>query len=246
LNEPFNVALGSFILSSDTQVRVDGSTGRGSNVDWEQTFGGGDVTRFRIDGYWRFGDRHKVRALWFRSSRTRSTDLDEDIVWNDDVFPVNAHVEGKVSFDIYELAYEYAFVRRDTYEVSGTIGLHYTEFSTGLSARASESGGTLDVDLENSASVAAPLPVIGIRTMWALPHDFWLDASAQFFALSIDDYDGNVQDYRIAVFWQPHTWLGIGAGYNQFTIDVDVNKDRFEGQLDWQYRGPMLFYSAAF
>jgi hypothetical protein len=29
-------------------------------------------------------------------------------------------------------------------------------------------------------------------------------------------------------------------------MDVDVEKDRFDGSLDWTYSGPMLFYSASF
>jgi len=45
LNEPFYAALGSFIVNTDTQVRLDGQGERGDLVDWEQTFGGGDTTR---------------------------------------------------------------------------------------------------------------------------------------------------------------------------------------------------------
>ena len=64
--------------------------------------------------------------------------------------------------------------------------------------------------------------------------------------MSIDEYDGSLQDYRVAVVWQPGKWLGVGLGYNQFNVDVDVEKERFDGSLDWTYRGPMLFYSATF
>ena len=44
LNEPFYVALGSFILNSDTKVRLDGEGQRGDQVDFEDTFGGGDTS----------------------------------------------------------------------------------------------------------------------------------------------------------------------------------------------------------
>ena len=130
--------------------------------------------------------------------------------------------------------------------MAGSIGLHYTDMSASLRARAESSGGALDEDISNSASVAAPLPVIGLRGIWDLSHNFWLDASAQFFALSIDEYDGNLQDYRVLVTWQPKKWLGIGLGYNRFSVDVDVDKNDFNGSLDWTYSGPMIFYSASF
>ena len=40
--------------------------------------------------------------------------------------------------------------------------------------------------------------------------------------------------------------FGFGLGYNQFSVDVDVDADRFNGSLDWTYKGPMLTYSIVF
>lgn len=248
LNDPFYISLGTFILNSDTEVRFDGDAGSGTPIDWERTFGGGDLSRFRIDGHWRFGDtdRHKVRFMWFNASRSASRTIQEDIEFGGEVYPVNAKVSSEFSFDIYELAYEYAFLKRDTYEVDGTIGIHMASLSMGLKAKAASSGGTLDFDVKRDGTLDAPLPVIGLRGIWQLPHNFSIDAGAQFFSLSIDQYDGSLQDYRVMVNWQPKKWLGFGLGYNQFDVDVDVDGDKFDGNLNWKYKGPMLSYSAVF
>ena len=130
---------------------------------------------------------------------------------------------GESSFDIHELAYECALPRRDRYELAGTFGLHCTDLSLALSARASASGGTLAGDVLGQGSVGAPLPVIGLRGLWSLPHDLWLNVTAQYFALSIDEYDGNLQDYKLMLTWQPKKWLGLGIGYNRFAVDVNVD-----------------------
>lgn len=248
LNDPFYLSLGTFILNSDTTVRFDGDTGRGTPIDWESSFGGGDMTRFRLDGHWRFGDsdRHKVRLMWFSASRDGSKTLDRDIEFGGEVYPVNAKVNSEFSFDIYELAYEYAFLRRDTYEVTGTFGVHLASLGMGLSAKASTSNGTLTGDIKREGTIDVPLPVLGLRGLWQLPHDFWIDASAQYFSMNIDQYDGSVQDYKVMVNWQPKKWLGFGLGYNQFNVDLDVDGDKFNGNLNWKYRGPMLSYSAVF
>ena len=246
LEDPFYLGLGTYIVNSDTEVSLNGEAGQGTRVDWDRTFGGGDVTRFRLDGQWRFADRHKARFMWFSSSRDASRTFEEDIEWGDETFPVDARVRGEFSFDVYELAYEYAFLRRDNYEVSGSFGLHYTELELTMSAKAESSGGTLTRDISQSGNIGAPLPVIGLRGQWALPYNLWIDAGAQYFQISIDEYDGNLTDLRATITWQPKTWLGIGLGYNQFSVDVDVEKDRFNGSLDWTYKGPMLFYSASF
>jgi len=50
----------------------------------------------------------------------------------------------------------------------------------------------------------------------------------------------------VLVTWQPKKWLGVGLGYNRFSVDVDVDGDNFNGSLDWTYSGPMAFYSVSF
>ena len=248
LTDPFNLAIGTFVLDSDTELRLDGESGLGSTVDWERTVGDdGDQTRFRIDGFWRFADRHKVRMLLFNSSTSNTRTLDDEIDWGDATYPVNAQIKSEFNFDIYELAYEYAFLRRDNYELSGTFGLHWATLSAALKGEASIVGGQpVSGTVRKEGSVDLPLPAIGVRGLWNLSHGFWIDASAQFFSLSFDEYDGSLQDYRVAVLWQPKPWLGVGLGYNQFNVDVDVSKESFNGSIDWTYKGPILFYSASF
>jgi hypothetical protein len=96
------------------------------------------------------------------------------------------------------------------------------------------------------ASVDAPLPVIGLRGMWRIGGNFYVDAQAQYFALSFDDFDGSIVNYRAAFIWQPSKYVGIGLGYDSFTIDVDVEKDRFTGSMDWTYEGPQAFFNVSF
>ena len=246
LTDPFQVALGTFVITSEPTIQLKGDTSNGDKVDFDEALGGGDSQRIRLDSHWRFAERHKVKLIAFDMSRDNSKTFDRDIEWGGDVYPVGAKVDSEFSFTVIEAAYEYAFWRRDNYELDASFGLHYTDLSSSLKAKVEASGGTLTEDISNSASVAAPLPVIGLRGIWDLSHNFWLDATAQFFALSIDEYDGNLQDYRVLVTWQPKTWLGVGLGYNRFSIDVDVDASNFNGSLDWTYSGPMLFYSASF
>jgi hypothetical protein len=248
LTDSFQVAIGTFAISSEPSVQLNGEASTGDKVDFDEKLGGGDEQRVRLDSHWRLGDtgRHKVKLIGFSMSRDRTSTIDEEFEWGGDVYPIDAKVKAEFKFSVIEAAYEYAFLQRDNYELNGSIGLHYTSMDASLKAEAASSGGTLTADIDNSASVDAPLPVIGLRGMWNLSHNFWLDATAQFFALSIDDYDGNLQDYRLLLTWQPKKWAGIGVGYNRFSVDVDVDKDDFNGSLDWTYSGPIIYYSASF
>ncbi len=246
LTDPFQVTLGTFILNNDTEVRLDGDTGQGTPIDWERTFGDDDATRFRVDGYWRFADRHKLRFLWFSFSRNASRDSDREIDWGGETIPVGTHLEGETGFDVYAVSYEYAFLRRETWELAANIGVHYADLSWRLAAQVDVPNDENDRAVDREASLGAPLPVIGLHGTWQLPYQISIDASALFFSLSIDEYDGSLQNYRIGVTWQPRKWIGVGLGYDYFAVDADVDKGSFKGALDWTYKGPMIYYSAVF
>jgi hypothetical protein len=247
LENPFHLTLGTFLVNTDTEVRVDGKLGTGTPVDFDKTFGDeGDQSRFRLDGSWRFAERHRVRAMIFSTSRSNSREFDRDIEWEDEVFPVGVRIKGEVDFSVYQVAYEYLFLRRESWELGASIGVHYTTFDAKLSATLQTPGGTGSGKRSADANLDAPLPVIGLHGTWSLGHDLWLDGTAQFFSLSINEYSGNLQDYRIGLFWQPKSWAGIGIGYNRFTVDADVDTSGFKGALDWTYDGPIIYYSVMF
>jgi hypothetical protein len=248
LDKGFDVSLGTFIVNQNTTVRLDGKTSGeiipGTSIDWERNFGDGDATRFRLDGYWRFADRHKVRMMWFNASRSGSHTFNNEIDWQGETFPINTKITGESKFNIVELAYEYAFMRRDNFELTGTAGVHYTDLSMSLAANVND--GEITRHVKKEGSVGLPLPVFGGRALWRMGGDFWLDASAQWFGLSIDQYDGSIWDLKLDAIWQPSKWVGVGVGYNSFKIDVNANTDKFDGKLNWEYSGPRIFYTVHF
>ncbi len=247
LTSRFNLAGGVFILDTDTTLRFDANgTDLGTEFNWEDKFGKGDITRFRLDAQWRFAERHNLRAMWFGTERLATEAIDETIRWGDVTFPLGVAVSSRFAFDVYELAYDYALLRRPNYEVSGSFGVHYTELEADLQAEVTSPGQAGSVRIRDDVAVDAPLPVAGLRATVNLGRSFWLDAGAQYFYLSIDKYTGRITDFRVALTWQPRRALGFGIGYNRFAVDVDEEADDDSGKLDWKYQGPILFYSASF
>lgn len=247
LSERFSVAAGGFILDTDTTLRYDANgLDRGTEFNWEDKFGDGDVTRFRVDAHWRFAERHKLRAMWFSTERDATQAVDETLEWGNASFPVGVEISSRFAFDVYELAYEYSLRRRPRHEVSASFGVHYTSIEADLQADVTPPGPGGAVRVRDEADVDAPLPVAGLRATVDLGRRFWLDATAQYFYLSIDKYTGRIEDYRVSLTWQPRRSLGLGIGYNRFAVDVEVEDPQDSGKLDWIYQGPILFYSAAF
>ncbi len=246
IQERGQISLGTFTNNSEMKIRVDAEGDQGSVVDWGNTFGDKDVTRFRIDGLWRINPRHHVRVMYTDYSREASETIDRDIEWQGDTFPASATVRSHLGFTIIEAAYEYAFVSSDKYELVASAGLHYTKMEASLKATIDAGGGGGAVEVGGPAEVNAPLPVIGARGMWRMGGNFYLDGQVQYFALSFDDFDGSILNYRAAVIWQPKKYIGVGVGFDSFNIDVDVEKDRMTGSMDWTYSGPQVFLNVSF
>jgi hypothetical protein len=185
--------------------------------------------------------------MYTENSSVRHKNLDRTLEWNGETIPINASVRSEFGFEIIELAYEYDFSKREDRELVLSAGLHYTKFNASISGTYSTpggGGGTTSVGSE--ASVGAPLPVIGGRGMWNLGGNWWFDAQAQWFQVAIDNIDGSIFNLRGAFIWQPKPWLGFGAGYDTFSIDVDIDRKRLDGSIDWTYAGPQVFFNFAF
>jgi len=246
--QPFQISLGSFTNESDITIRADGELDNeeGTEFNWGDTVGDVDGTSIRLDSYWRINDRHHLRLMYTENSNQRRKVLDRDIEWQGETIPVDAEVESEFGFTVIELAYEYDFSKREDRELVLSAGLHYTSFDAELRGTWSTPGGGGTSSAGSTASVGVPLPVIGARGMWNLGGNWWLDAQAQFFAVEIDNVDGSIINYRAAFIWQPKQWLGFGVGYDSFGIDVDVDREKMRGSLDWTYSGPQAFFNFAF
>jgi hypothetical protein len=246
LDDKFMVSLGTFLLTTKTNISIDGSGGnQGTEIDTKKDLGFRDADRFRLDATWRFAPKHKVRAMFFNIAQSNTKNIDHSITVGDTVYPINGSITAKNSTSVYELAYEYSFLRRDNYEITASAGLHAIDFGFSLKGNGTVNGQPVQGSTE-SASVTAPLPVFGLRGLWALSPKWYIDAQAQYFALKIDNIDGKVTDLRAGLTWMFAEHWGLGAGYNQFVTTVGVNKNAFNGDLKWHYSGAQVFITASF
>jgi len=247
LDDRFTLQLGGYLVSTDTTVRVDGSSGEGTEFDWEGKTGTGDADRFRVDALWRITPRHRLRLMYFDNQRDGRRAIEEEIEFQGETYPVGAVLEARSDFEILQVAYEYAFLSREDYEVAASIGIHNVDMSFGLRAEATIDGEPIGSgEIDESASTSGPLPVLGLRGIWRFADKCYLDGHAQFFALEFDNYDGEVIDAQASVIWQAFRHVGIGLGYNWFDARLDVEGDRLDGRLEWGYDGLMLFARASF
>jgi hypothetical protein len=239
-DEKFSVSLGVFLTERDSQTRVDGSIpNSGTPVDLENDLGfDKSDTVFRLDGYYRFNDKHRIDFSVFDLSRSASKQIQTEIDWNDTIYPIDTAVDASLDLAIYKLAYTWSFMRRDSGYLGLTAGLYTADIGTSLSAES--------IGRSSSSGFTAPLPVVGLRGQYDLSERWSLRGSAEIFAIEYGDFSGSLYDLYASVDYQVTDHVALGAGVNLVNINVGVNKPNLDGDLDWRYDGGLLFLKIDF
>jgi hypothetical protein len=242
LDDKWSVSLGAFLLTTDTTVRVDTGGTQGTPIDLERNLGLGNRTSFRADGYWRFLSRHKLRLMFFDQARTAARTISQQIVFNGKTYAVDTQLDSRFDTQIAEVAYEYAFLRGEHYELSASAGLHDLGFRLSLSAV----GNNANVSGTTRADANGPLPVVGLHYLWQFTPQWNLDALAQAFKIKVNPYEGDLEDYNVSVVYMPWKDFGAGLGWNEFITHLNVDSSSFDGRLSWRYGGARLFVRMSF
>ncbi len=177
----FSISLGVFFTDRANKTQLNGTLGdSGTVVDLEADLGlDRSDTVFRIDGYYRFNERHRIDISVFDLGRTKTKVIDEEIEWGDTLYPINTSIASEFDLAIYKLAYTWSFMRRDKGYLGLTAGLYIASFGTELSAE--------DIGSVESDTLTAPLPVVGLRGQYDISEKFSFLASGEIFALEYEN-----------------------------------------------------------
>jgi len=239
--EKGSIQIGAFITSSDTEMRVNSSTGAvGAVVNVEDALGvGGEKSTFRIDGFYRLGEtrRHQIELHYFDSRRSGTRMLDEDIAIGDTTFGSGDTVSTQFDLQFINFDYSYAFFQDDRVRLSVSGGLH----TTGVKLKV-DSPPTLFED----QSFTAPLPVVGLRGEVAVTERWRLKGGADVFYLAYDQYTGLLADTSLAVEYLPFKHVAFGLGTNSVRMKVESDGDNsggadLKGEVKFNFTGLLMY-----
>jgi hypothetical protein len=232
--DKWGLSLGVFVTKTDTQAQLKGEADQGSDVDLENDLGfDNSDTSFRVDGYYRFAEKHRVDFSVFDFSRNSRYVIDEEIEWQDEIYPINAELISNFDVTIYKVAYTYSFLQREKGYLGLTAGLYIADLDVGIKAA--------QFNRQSTGGVTAPLPVFGFRGEYQLSDKWLLRGSAEIFAFKYGDFSGSLDDIYVGIDYQLFEHTALGVGYNRVSFNLDVEKAAFNGSLDWQYSGGLVF-----
>jgi hypothetical protein len=253
LNNKWVLNLGAFVFGTSLRASLNGESSLNPEIDFDETFGkADDASRFRADALWRITPAHHLRLMYFENSSTRSRVLAEDVQWGDYTFLVGSRADLRFDYEVLAASYEYAFMRRPTYELAASLGVHYSETSLRISGTANVTGPECTTPpciasaATKSSSLPAPLPMVGLRAGWVVAPNWYVDAQGQFFRIKTGDYDGSWSDLRVGATWMFQRNFGLGLGYNRFFTNLEVSRNDFNGRAKLGYSGVQAYLTGTF
>ncbi|HMU56513.1 MAG TPA: hypothetical protein PKA61_15995, partial [Nitrospira sp.] len=141
----------AYVFGATANASVAGPVlGLGPAVDFTNTLGGRSSTdAFRIDGLYRFNERHAVGLSWYRIGLSGSKTVNQDIQIGDNVVSAGAATQTGLSFNTYRLIYNYSFYRSEKAEIGISPGLYVMKTNFNFAAQGTINGVTNNLALVN-------------------------------------------------------------------------------------------------
>ena len=229
------LSLGGFITKSNSGLRVDSQTlGRGTQLNLRNLFGIDDaVNSFRADGFWRFFPRHRFDFSYYDLSQDGSRSLSATIQVGDQTFVLGTTVTTEFDLAIYKAGYSYSFVQNRRFELAASLGVFGLDTKFGITATG--------IGTQETASLFAPLPVVGLRGAYAVTPKLFVRAGIQYFGIDLGDVSGQLVDVMVIVDYDIFDNIAVGAGYNFVDLDLEAEESKLRGNLDFDYGGAIVF-----
>jgi hypothetical protein len=240
--ERVRLSLGVVHLDSNTNVRVDSSTGvTGTLVNAENDFGMNKSdfeAKFQL--MLRVGERNRVRFDYFSLDRTGYTTLDKDILFRNVELLPGDPLDSNLSIDVLSLTYEYSFIHNEKFELAATLGINETD----ISARARVNTAARHVD--QTEDQAGPFPTIGLDSTYVISKRFYVDARVEYLQANIDKLQGSLGFYEVNALYRLRPNISFALGYELVKAHLLSDQASQAGLFNFTTQGPEFFVRVAF
>jgi hypothetical protein len=237
----FDLKLGAFAPRLDTSLRLDSANGMvGVELDLE---GGFNLSDFEVvpvvsADYW-ISKKHGLNLFAFDLSRNSTGESTVEFRFGDKVFPANVPLSVRMDTQVIAFTYSYKFFNSAKRSFGLNAGFNVNRIDAGI---ATETG----VSIEESGSVTAPLPVLGVNGHVVIAGKWHFYGTVGVFGLTYLDYSGVLSTLSAGFFHQTFKNVGFGIGYYGFRIRIDSENEDFLGRFEYSYAGPTGYLTVRF
>jgi hypothetical protein len=243
--EKFFVDVGLFFPDRKIKLSAN-STFNGPNlgVDFndELRIRNSDET-FAADFGWRFAENWVLLGQFFESNARSRWTLVEDIEWKDVVFQAGINVGGGSDFSVTRVFLGRTLNGSDVHEFGLGAGFHWLDMGSFIEGNAFINDQSIEFR-RSAVHIHAPLPNIGAWYKYSISPRLALRTRLDWLSANVGSYDGEMINFSLGLNYQIVEHFGVGLNYNDFELNVEVDKTDWRGRVDMAYEGLYVYLSA--
>jgi hypothetical protein len=229
----------------ETRVSANGPGVTGSEVDFQRDLGLDEhrsLPGFRIEAL--LFDNQGLSVGGYTYSKRASAKLDRDLVFDDDVFRVNAFVDAKLTLRTYNAAWRW-WLAPDADDVIGLgLGAVYYDLRGTIAAAVSINGGSVQGRGSAEGDAVAPLLTLAWRHSFNEEWRGYADFSGV--RKPYGTLQGHLVNGTLGVEYLPWRNAGLALEYNANDLDLKAAKESWTGRARVHFYGPAAFLRLRF
>ena len=233
------VSAGAFFPSFDTDIRLNGDGGRvGTLMDMEDLLGlDNTITTPIVDVSWRITDKHRLGFSYSNLDRDGTRSLSKSINFGDQTYTAGITTESALDVSVYRVGYDYSLVNEGDKEFG--VGLAVDVMPVEASIRAA--GRTTETE-----DILLVIPTLGLHAAYGISDRLAIIGRLNGIYFDFDTSSGSVLNPVAILEYNVSERFSVGAGYAYYRIDVEADYSGFDGTLDFEYHGPLVYMKLLF
>jgi hypothetical protein len=236
----FEANLGvAFSTVSSTVMMTRGGGGTGVAVDAEGVLGmSHEVLSPQVWLAYRMGDIHRIQFSFGDLTRTATRTMTQDVEFNGNTYTIGTTLHSVYGIQLYTLSYVWSFLQDDRMDIGLTAGFDAIRLHMGVSAE--------NPPRDENERFIIPIPLPGFTADFALTPNVWLRQRLQLMYVPINNYEGLLVDYKVALEWSMFSHVGLGIGLDILRVDLRKHSGSeglgdFEGEVNLSGTGALLY-----
>lgn len=247
LEDRFWFEASAFKPDIDTHVRVSSPNGAiGTDISLESDLNLADrETLPDIFVGARLGSRWTVTGEYFALDRDGTAGITRDIVVDDVTYPAGVSLSSSFDTSVYRLSVAWSFIHNDRAEAGVSLGAHVTTFDLQLNGQGYIGSAAIQT-VRRERDALAPLPTIGVYGGYRITPRLSIGGRFDYMSLGVGDYDGELTNAQANISYQLFRNVGVGVMYRYVDYGLKIDKDKWKGDMSYQFSGPAVFLRVGF
>ena len=243
--DTFSVQAGAYAYTLDGSVRVDGSAGAGSKLDFSRDLGidsGRHVGTLALS--WRPFERHEFGFSYFGDAVSGARSASTAFRFLGREYPAGVELHSRVHYDVYGLSYTWwGWV--DGQSALGIVG-GILDYEYGVRLRGSAEAGTNAVSFDVEVNAHALAAALGLTWRRVLNEHVRIFAGAGGLKAELDGVDQWVWSANLGVEYLPWENFGFRAQYSGNRLYTEIDERLFKGEARFAFAGLQVLAIARF